>query len=237
MDPVSALLRLGETDCEAIGVGFLAQPVNSLSSLGFVAAGAYVIVHGGGADHRARSDRLVVGSALALVGLGSLAFHGPQPPGSRWLHDWSIGALLLLVGSWSVAVSKAWNPRLRLPIYVGAVTGLGITLAVSPAAGKPVLALLAVAAIVPEVARHQSGLVEGRTRHAYAFASVALITAMVVNLLGRTGGPWCEPGSLLQWHAFWHLLTALAAAAVAVPLLEWARSSETPHRGNALVSG
>jgi len=236
VDPVSVVLRLGETDCEAIGVGFLAQPVNALSSLGFVAAGAYVIARGG-VDRGALSDRVVVGSALALVGLGSLAFHGPQYPGSRWLHDWSIGGLFLLVGSWSVAAARAWDPRLRLPIYLGAATGLGITLALSPAAGQSLLGLLSAAAVVPTVGRLRSRLVERRTRRACALASAALVTAMAVNLLGRTGGPWCDPGSLLQWHASWHLLTALAAAALAGPFLEWARSSDVPHGSNALVSG
>ena len=31
---------------------------------------------------------------------------------------------------------------------------------------------------------------------------------------GRSGGPWCSPESLLQWHAVWH-----AAAAVALTMV------------------
>jgi hypothetical protein len=33
-----------------------------------------------------------------------------------------------------------------------------------------------------------------------------------VNLLTRTGAPLCRPESLLQGHAAWHALTALAIA-------------------------
>lgn len=35
-------------------------------------------------------------SVLALVGLGSVAFHGPQPPGARAMHDVPIPALVAL---------------------------------------------------------------------------------------------------------------------------------------------
>lgn len=47
-------------------------------------------------------------------------------------------------------------------------------------------------------------------------AVAALAVGVVVFVLSRTGGPWCVPDSLLQGHAVWHLLTALALALWAV---------------------
>jgi len=44
----------------------------------------------------------------------------------------------------------------------------------------------------------------------------ALAVGVPAYLLGRTGGPLCRPDSLLQPHALWHLLTAVAMAAWAV---------------------
>jgi hypothetical protein len=41
----------------------------------------------------------------------------------------------------------------------------------------------------------------------------ALAVGVAAYLLGRTGGPLCRPESLLQPHALWHLLTAVAMAA------------------------
>jgi hypothetical protein len=38
-----------------------------------------------------------------------------------------------------------------------------------------------------------------------------LLVAFVVWSLGKDGGPLCDPQSLLQPHAVWHLLDALAA--------------------------
>jgi hypothetical protein len=43
--------------------------------------------------------------------------------------------------------------------------------------------------------------------------AVALVTfgaAVAVNLLTRTGAPLCRPHSLVQGHAAWHVLTAVA---------------------------
>jgi hypothetical protein len=140
------LLALGASDCEALRDGWLAQPVNSLSSVAYVVAGAYVLRRGG-----PRTSAL----ALAVVGGGSILYHGPMTPGAGWAHDASIVAL-------AATVPLAWRRRsLRRP---------------------PAAAVMAGAA------------------------------AIVVNLLTRTGAPLCRPGSLLQGHAAWHILTAVAIA-------------------------
>jgi hypothetical protein len=41
--------------------------------------------------------------------------------------------------------------------------------------------------------------------------------------VGRTASPWCDPDSLLQGHAVWHLLAAAALAAWARAVLEAGR--------------
>jgi hypothetical protein len=46
-----------------------------------------------------------------------------------------------------------------------------------------------------------------------AITLAAGAAAVAVNVLTRTGAPLCRPDSLLQGHAAWHLLTALALAA------------------------
>lgn len=140
------LLALGASDCEALRDGLLGQPVNALSSVAYLVAGAYVLRRGG-----PRMPAL----ALAAVGVGSFLYHGPMTPGSGLAHDGSIVAL-------AATVPLAWRRR-----------SLGL----------------------PPVA-----------------AVVAGGTAIVVNVLTRTGAPLCRPGSLLQGHAAWHILTALAIA-------------------------
>ena len=38
----------------------------------------------------------------------------------------------------------------------------------------------------------------------------SFVVANAVWNVSHTGGPWCSPHSLLQGHALWHLLSALA---------------------------
>ena len=48
--------------------------------------------------------------------------------------------------------------------------------------------------------------------YAALFSWLLLATGGLFWLLGRTGGPWCRPASLLQAHSAWHLLAAIALA-------------------------
>ena len=88
--------RLGCTDCERIRSGRIAQPVNTATSLGLVAAGGAIATvvrrKSGGRD----AEVLAYGALVALTGLGSVAFHGPQPRGARVMHDAPIAAVLAL---------------------------------------------------------------------------------------------------------------------------------------------
>ena len=102
------LLALGASDCEALRDGWLAQPVNTLSSLAYVVAGAYVLRRGG--------PRLPA-LALAAVGVGSVLYHGPMTPGASVAHDGSIVAL-------AATVPLAWRRRsLRWPSGAAVVVG------------------------------------------------------------------------------------------------------------------
>jgi hypothetical protein len=140
------VLGLGGSDCEALRDGWLGQPINSLSSLAYVVAGAAVARSGGPAGPAA---------ALAAVGLGSLLYHGPMPPIAELAHDASVIALLVALAL------VVWRGR----------------------AGRP-----------------------------RALAVVAAAAGITINLLSRTGAPLCRPGSPLQGHAAWHVLSAFACA-------------------------
>jgi hypothetical protein len=141
-----AVLGLGGSDCEVLHDSWLGQPMNSLSSLAYVVAGAVVARNRGPAAPAA---------ALVAVGLGSLLYHGPMPAVAELAHDASVVALLVAL------VHAVWRYRVARP---------------------PALAVIAAAA------------------------------GITINLLTRTGAPLCRPGSLLQGHAAWHVLTAFVWA-------------------------
>jgi hypothetical protein len=140
------VLALGASDCEVLRDGWLGQPVNTLSSLAYVVAGAYVLRRGG---------PRIPALALAAVGVGSVLYHGPMTPGAGLAHD---GSIVMFAAT----IPLAWR------------------------------------------------------RHSFRWppvsAAIAGGAAIAVNVLTRTGAPLCRPESLLQGHAAWHALTALAIA-------------------------
>lgn len=128
-------------DCELIGEGLAAQPINTVSSLAFlvVAIVAY------------RRHRRVAAAALGMVAVGSALFHGWPSTPSTIVHGLSNAFLIGLL------VRALWLLRRKPP-----------------------------------------------------WAAIGLLAgARVIWASSRTGGPWCDPSSLLQGHAAWHILAAI----------------------------
>jgi hypothetical protein len=112
---------------------------------------------------------------MVANGIGSFAYHGPQPSWAKWAHDVPIAALVGLFVA---------NEALR-------------------AAG-----------VEPDGARPSS------TDRARDIALLAGGGALIAYVLGRTGSPLCRPTSPFQLHAAWHVLSAVALAAVAEARIE-----------------
>ncbi|WP_286149466.1 hypothetical protein [Mycobacterium sp. IS-1496] len=85
--------RLGQSDCERIVDGALAQPVLAVTSLAYVAAGLVVLCW---AARWKAPLAWLAGVVLVAVGIGSVAFHGPQPSWSKPAHDLPIIAVGLV---------------------------------------------------------------------------------------------------------------------------------------------
>lgn len=93
------LRPLGASDCEAVRPGLVAQPAATVSSLAFVGAAAWLAGRRP-VDPAERAAASTFAVLVAAVGVGSVAYHGPQPPGSELAHDLPI----LLAGAWAVGV-------------------------------------------------------------------------------------------------------------------------------------
>lgn len=174
-------------DCETIVGSFLGQPVNSITTLAFVVAGVVVLTS---------TELGWVGWALTATGVGSFLFHGPMPPFAEWAHDVTLAWLLLVVAGVGLR-REVWT---RLPGLIA----LGAFLAVVPSLGDPLGAGLAGVAI---------GVLIVRDRSLSTLDPIALLAVVaVVGRLGATGGPLCDPDSILQPHALWHLGSAATVA-------------------------
>jgi hypothetical protein len=85
---------LGDGDCEAQHAGVLSQPANTISSLGYVAGGMWLLTRVGRIERGERIAAIGYAVSVSMAGAGSVAYHGPQFPGAQLLHDLPIIAMV-----------------------------------------------------------------------------------------------------------------------------------------------
>jgi hypothetical protein len=206
--------RLGASDCEEIRPGLVAQPANAASSLSYVAGGAWLAMRGWQAG---RPAAVAFGALLGAVGVGSVLYHGPCPPGAQQAHDASLAAALgvVVLHNAGAVTGQAGLVRGGAQLAAGATAALPVLR--SSRFTNPVVGVLGAAAVASESVAVRRGHASG----AAAVAAGTLALGGLVHGLSRTGGPLCRPTSLLQGHAVWHLLSATALTA-------WGRGALLP---------
>lgn len=118
------MASLGASDCERVATGLLAQPINAITSIGFVLAGGWLVARALRAPQR-RFEPLVFGASVVATGLGSALYHGPQPSHADAVHDLSILAVLSQVAFYEVRYRLRGRPADPTAFRV-ALVSLGI---------------------------------------------------------------------------------------------------------------
>lgn len=207
----------GAADCERLRPGLIAQPANTWSSLAYVATGSWLVVRGARRPAGRRLPPVAFGLVVAANGLGGLAFHGPGRPWARWLHDVALTATLAFVAARGLVDATDAGRPAGIAATGTATTAAGLLLAAVPDATNAVTGTLGAAVVGTELLaeRRTRRLRRGGSRRQvpYAVAGGALLVGAGVNLLSRTGRPWCRPDGVVQGHAVWHVLTAVGLAA------------------------
>ncbi len=201
---------IGASDCEQLRDEALAQPVNAVSSLAYVAVGAAILAVAI-SRRRAVLPSAVYGACLAGVGIGSVLFHGPQPAGSRVLHDLPILVTVIFIVVQDLAVVR---PGLRHPwaIFVlGSAAASAATL-VEPDLGAALTGVAVGVIAVLEIVVYRRRLRPvGSRRQRRAYVAIIVVAALAATswLLGRTGSPACDPDAAFQFHGLWHVVSSL----------------------------
>jgi len=219
LDRLGADVGRGAQFCEAARDGWLKQPANALSNLGFVVAG---LVIGWQAPRRPlRYAGLATAYACVVVLLGpsSAAMHATQTALGGRLDMTS----MYLVSSFAAAYALTrWWRRDRVFFWqvflllVALCELVGLSERVVPVFqswGNVIFGALLTLAITVEVLLWRRGAAhpeQGRTRLAYGAGAVASI-GLAFAIWNASQHGLCDPDSLLQGHAAWHLLCALAA--------------------------
>ena len=201
---------LGAGDCEALGDGWLIQPVAAWTSLAYAAVGIVLMISAASSPPRDRTLRISFGFFLVGTGIGSFLYHGPQPVVAGFAHD-----ITFLATLWFLVIMNPAGPhglrRVWAWLTIGAVSVVfGIVLVLYPSSTNILAASSVAALVVSDLLMHKTGGIDGRW---YATAIALLAGALFVNILGRSGAPTCTPDHVFQFHGLWHVLSAMAVGA------------------------
>ncbi len=210
----------GDGFCEAARDQLVRQPANTFSNAGFVLAGLLIAWHVGRREDPAAVLTRFRGTAYAvlvvLLGPGSAAMHASQTAVGGHLDTTSMYLLASFAAAYAVVRHRALG-RAAFAWLFGAlllvcelVDLAGWQVPVVMSAGNLVFGVLLVTALMLE-----AGQSKRRGRSIDLRWGMAGLTSMFVAFViwngAKDGSPFCHPGSLLQGHAVWHLLGAVAA--------------------------
>lgn len=189
--------------CE-VSDGPLAQPVNTLSNLGFVVAGLLIARHV--ARGEAGPTRLPTTYAclVVLLGPGSMAMHATESAAGGELDVLS----MYLVSSFALAQAVTRSSRTAAAVFTVALVAqvalnrAHLEVPVVHEAGNAAFGATLLVAVALE-ARHGTRWL--------AAAGGSLVVAFAVWNTAQTGSALCFPHSLYQGHGVWHVLCAVAA--------------------------
>ncbi len=212
----------GATFCEAPRAGWIRQPANTWSNLAFVVAGLAVAWY---AVDRARLG-LTMGThpglatayavLVVLLGPGSMAMHATQTDLGGHVDLLSMFLVSAFALGYALMRFVHRGPALfALVFLVAVVAGMAVQLRGGSVplvghVGNAAFGLQLLTAVAVEVALVRRGSAQQDV--AWGLASITVLSvAFAIWTTGRQGQGWCRPDSLLQQHAAWHTLCAVAA--------------------------
>jgi Ceramidase len=230
----------GANFCEAGRDWVVRQPANTFSNVGFVVAGLLIAWHAGARRSAAvLMARPHLATAMAclvvLLGPGSAAMHATQSALGGHLDLLSMYLVAAFAAAYAATRWARGDAPLLAALFIGGVAccefvgSWPLRLPVVNHPGNAAFGLLLAGATAIEVLILRRG--ETRARRAYAYASLAaILTAFAIWNATKT---WlCDPDSLIQGHAIWHLLGAVSAYF----LYRYYASEETIRPASAQVS-
>ncbi|MEO9634123.1 ceramidase domain-containing protein [Parasphingorhabdus sp.] len=198
--------------CEMPRPGALiVQPANSISSFGYVFAGFLMILLARSRNRVSAFPPMaagVLGMAAIIVGIGSVLLHATL---TLWGQFFDVLGMYLVSGFFLVSALAKWRdiPDRRAMIYYALLCGVLVAILYAlPEVRRWLFAVVLVVAICLELVLARPMRFQVRTGY-YISGLIANAVAFTIWNLDQRG-QLCEPESLLQGHAIWHLLGAVA---------------------------
>lgn len=217
---------LAEADCycEAPRAGWIRQPANTWSCLAGVFVGFAIAGHSAVRRRRPGPGRAaspmqaspfypaLYACIVVYSGIGAAFFHASL---TDWGGKLDMASMILSFGFWLAydftRVLGLTHGRF-LALFLGLAAALLVPRVVFGVLGFEIFAGLVAAVLLSEILVARSAL---RVERRWLWLSLALYPpALAVWWLSLSGRPLCDPSSLLQGHALWHLITALSPGAL-----------------------
>lgn len=212
----------GDGFCEAARPGWVRQPANTWSNVGFVLAGLAVAWYAGDRTRLGLTLGAHPGLATAyavlvvLLGPGSMAMHATQTDLGGHLDLLSMYLVSGFALGYALMRFLGRGPALLAVVFaLAVVAGMAVHLRggsvpVLGHVGNLAFGVEVVGAVSLEVAlfRRRSP----RQDVWFGLASVGVLAlAFAIWTTGMRGHAWCRPDTLLQQHGAWHVLGAVSA--------------------------
>lgn len=224
----------GHCFCEH-AAGFPDQLANSVSSFAFVLLGAWVVLSRrtglratlapGIRKPATREDVLIplLGITMLFIGVSSFFYHATLSFFGQFLDIFSMYTFGLLLFFGALYRAGRLRGSYALAGFVAASIVFGLLQFAFPDARRILFTALLVPGIILELTPWVTGH-SPRSRRVWAiYAGLGvMVVAYGIWLLDQTPA-FCDPGSLLQGHAIWHVLGAVAA------FLVFIHYRRTPH--------
>ncbi len=198
--------------CELPRIGALIlQPANSWSSMGFVFAGFLMIVLARGTGWDSAMTPVTAaafGITAIIVGLGSVLLHATL---TLWGQFFDVLGMYLVGSFLLVSALARWlgiPDKRAILVYAIMCAGLVEILVAMPEVRRWLFALVLILAIILELGFARPRRAGVRVRFYLLGILVNAIAFAIWNL--DQHGLACAPSSLIQGHAVWHLLGAVA---------------------------
>lgn len=198
--------------CEMPRTGaFLLQPANSFSSFGFVFAGLLMILLARSRDWISAFPPLaasILGVAAIITGVGSVLLHATL---TLWGQFFDVLGMYLVSGFFLIYAIAKWRgiaDRRAMFYYALLCVVLVAILYALPDVRRWLFAVILLAAIVLELVFARPLRPQVRVGYYIAGLIANVVAFTIWNLDQR--GQLCSPDSLMQGHAVWHLLGAVA---------------------------
>lgn len=210
--------------CEASHPGLIKQPANTWSNIGFILAGLAIgwqLSRGTfSANRNTITQSFFYGTFYAcivvLLGPGSMAMHATEAAIGGWFDMLSMYLICSFSFAYAVERFFSLNAIWFTAIFASALTSclyvqeLPYTVPVVGFIGNFIFGLYITLTVVFELLNTYVRKLEHSKK--YGFMSLgSLLLAFAIWNMWKDDSPLCDPQSLLQGHAIWHILDAGAA--------------------------